>query len=324
MRKPAKQLPPLFSPPPLIRNQHVQTIVPSLYRRDGDQLRAASQQMILTASDGVRLQGFYAPQAKPAKGLVFLLHGWLGCAESNYNITLGEHLYHHGYSVFRLNYRDHGETHHLNPGLFRGDLLDEVFDAARQVARLAPEMPFHVIGPSLGGSFALRIAWRHKYNPIPALQQIIAINPAVNPYRATMALDRNPIYLRYFRKKWRISLQKKQSLFPDRYKFGPEIFAGSCVAMTQAVMSRYSPHPDAVRYFNSYRVTPEMMVGLTQPVTLLTAADDPIIPVEDLHVFRGVSKQLRLIIVPHGGHVGYVTFPLQFWLTKFVESVLAG
>jgi predicted alpha/beta-fold hydrolase len=56
----------------------------------------------------------------------------------------------------------------------------------------------------------------------------------------------------------------------------------------------------------------------------LTAADDPIIPVEDLHVFRGVSKQLRLIIVPHGGHVGYVTFPLQFWLTEFVESVLAG
>lgn len=312
-----------FSPFLLIRNQHLQTIVPSLYRRDGTQLLAASQPVILTTSDGVRLQGFYTPQPGSSKGLVLLLHGWLGCAESRYNLTLGQHLFQRGYTVFRLNYRDHGETHQLNPGLFRGDLLDEVFDAARQVARLAPELPFHVVGASLGGSFALRIAWRHKYNPIPTLQHVIAINPAVNPHQATLALDRNPIYLRYFRKRWRISLQKKQQLFPDRYHFGPEIYSGSCMAMTEAIMSRYSPHPNALSYFNSYRVRPEMMVGLTNPVTLLTAADDPIIPVKDLQAFQEVSKLLRVLIVPHGGHVGYFTLPLRFWLTEFVESVLA-
>ena len=314
-----------FLPHILVRHRHIQTVLLTLHRPGQTALRQVEQEVILETAEGVRLQGFFSPQPGQAKGIVLLLHGWLGCAESNYNTLLGEHLYRQGYAVFRINYRDHGDTHHLNPGVFRGDLLDEMFDAAQQVARLETPRPLHVIGVSLGGSFALRIAWRHAHTPIPTLGQTIAINPAINPQLATVSLDRNPLYLHYFRSKWRASLQKKQSLFPDLYDFAPELSAKNCMAMTEVLMPRYSPHPDALSYFSSYRVTPKMLADLTSPVTILTAADDPIVPVADFHALADVSPHLTLDIQSYGGHVGFVDlFPFRTWITEYVDRVLGG
>ncbi|MCB9098047.1 MAG: alpha/beta fold hydrolase [Anaerolineales bacterium] len=327
MAKPIEQHTPTanFLPHILVRHRHLQTVLLTLHRPGQTNLRRVQQEMILETAQGVRLQGFFSPQPDQTKGIVLLLHGWLGCAESNYNTLLGEDLYRRGYAVFRVNYRDHGDTHQLNPGFFRGDLLDELFDAAQQVARLAAPRPLHIIGVSLGGSFALRLAWRHAQTPIPTLGQTIAINPAINPRLATLALDRNPLYLHYFRSKWRASLKKKQALFPDRYDFAPELAAKSCMAMTETLMPRYSPHPDAQSYFNSYQVTPAMLAGLTSPVTILTAADDPIVPVADFHALAGISPYLTLDIQPYGGHVGFIDlFPFRTWITEYAARVLGG
>ncbi len=63
-----------------------------------------------------------------------LLCGWEGSVNSAYILGTGKFLYNHGYSVFRLNYRDHGDSHALNPGLFYAALLDEVFKAVQQVS----------------------------------------------------------------------------------------------------------------------------------------------------------------------------------------------
>ena len=79
---------------------------------------ASAREMILDAGEGIRLLGFHSPQPdKRAKGLVILLHGWEGSSDSTYILRAGRCLYRHGYDVFRLNYRDHGESHHLNEGL---------------------------------------------------------------------------------------------------------------------------------------------------------------------------------------------------------------
>ena len=95
----------------------------------------AAEEVILNPIDDVRLQGFYSRQVKgQAKGLVMLLHGWEGSVNSAYILGTGKFLYNKGYSVFRLNYRDHGNSHHLNQGLFYAVLLDEVFNAVRQVS----------------------------------------------------------------------------------------------------------------------------------------------------------------------------------------------
>ena len=121
------------------------------------------QEVLLTPIADVRLQGFYSAQSNgKARGVVMLLHGWEGSVDSAYILGTGKFLYNNGYSVFRLNYRDHGETHHLIPGLFYAVLLDEVFHAVQQVSEYEKELPFYLIGFSMGGNFALRIARRES------------------------------------------------------------------------------------------------------------------------------------------------------------------
>jgi hypothetical protein len=315
-----------FRPHPLARNPHFQTIASSTIRHQGGAMCATAVELILEVGQGVRLQGFYSAQpATSSKGVILLLHGWLGHANSSYNITIGEYLYRHGYSVFRLNLRDHGDTHHLNPGIFRGDLLDETFAAAQRVAELQSNRPFYIIGSSLGGNFAARLAWRHSQTPLPNLVQTLAINPPLDPYHTTVMLDRGPaFYLAYFRRKWRRSFKKKQALFPQLYDFSQAVAARTCMAMTQAFVP-FTPYPNARTYLASYAITPMMMTTLQTPVTFITAADDPIVPAADFYPFRNLSPYLHLHILPYGGHVGFIDlFPFRRWIAQAALAILTG
>lgn len=314
----------IFQPHPLARNPHFQTIASSTARYRGAAMVAAAREMILKIAGDVRLQGFYSPQpGDQSKGVVLLIHGWLGQANASYNIAIGEYLYQHGYTVFRLNLRDHGETHHLNPGIFRGDLLDETFTATQQIAQLERDRPFHIIGSSLGGNFAARLAWRHSQTPLPNLVQTLAINPPLDPYHTTLKLDSAPtFYLAYFRRKWRRSFKKKQAAFPHLYDFSHAVAARTCMAMTEAFVP-FTPYPSARAYLASYAITPAMMAALQTPLTFITAADDPIVPVSDFLPFRNLTPYLQIYIQPHGGHVGFIDlFPFRRWISQAALAVL--
>ncbi len=122
-----------FRPPRLLRNPHVQSVLASsalrrlLHRRRNREVEARSSEVLLDCGDGVRLQGFHAATpARPARGLVVLLHGWEGSAQSSYMLGVGRRLLDAGYDVFRLNFRDHGATHHLNREIFHSCRIDEV------------------------------------------------------------------------------------------------------------------------------------------------------------------------------------------------------
>jgi hypothetical protein len=314
-----------FKPHPLVRNHHIQTILSSVFRyNDGRQLEEASQTMILEVGEGVRLEGIYTPQTSAqSKGLVFFLHGWLGCVHSHYAVEVGDYLFQQGYSIFRLNFRDHGYTEALNREVFRADRLDEVFEAARQVAQFEADRPFHVVGVSMGGNFALRLAWRHSQTPLPNLQQTIAICPVIDAYRATLAIDQQPLYLPYFRRRWRAMLEQKKQFFPEINDLSTAMSAPNCLAMSEAFVAQHSPYPDARTYFESYSIKPEMLAALRSPVQIIAAADDPIIPSSDFPPLEGLSPYLHLSLQPHGGHVGFVDlFPFRLWLSEAIKAIL--
>ena len=97
---------------------------------------------------------------------MIILHGWEGSSSSAYVLAAGAYFYNRGFSVCRLNLRDHGESHHLNEGLFHGALLEETFDAVNTVARTSQNLPVYLLGFSMGANFALRIAIKHAQTPI--------------------------------------------------------------------------------------------------------------------------------------------------------------
>ena len=215
----------------------------------------------------------------------------------------------------------------LNPGLFLGTLIDETATAVQRVAEMAADRPFYIVGASMGGNFALRLALRHSEQPMTDLRKVIAFNPAMNPASATDAIDQQPVFRRYFRKRWFGSLRAKQQLYPQLYNFDPLVKMPLIREMTEWLIRHYGGNAgqlqNADEYFNAYRVHDAAFQRLSVPTTIITALDDPVIPVTDFFALTP-RPLLNVQIHPTGGHVGFVDiFPLQHKLPELLLAELA-
>lgn len=309
-----------FRPPWYLRPAFLQTVLNSSAFRNPrfTAVEAVEEEVIVDAGGGVRLQGFLSRRRGGAeRGLVIILHGWEGSARSAYVIGTAEYLYARGYDVFRLNYRDHGDSHHLNEGLFLGTLIDENFAAVRYAAGLAARS--FLVGFSLGGSFAVRIAARCAGEPVAGLRHIVAINPPLDPLASTLAIDRTLLVRAYFLRKWKRSLRRKQELFPKLYDFSDMLGMKSCMEITGALVRRHTDYADAAEYFGRYTLTEGYIERAGVPLTVLMSEDDPVVPAADFRPVRANGFS-RVIMQPYGGHCGYIDGPrLGSWYRPMLE-----
>ncbi|RJP73805.1 MAG: alpha/beta fold hydrolase [Candidatus Abyssobacteria bacterium SURF_17] len=306
-----------FHPTPALKHRFLQTFLggSKLRKLGKNPMLSATQEMILETGDHVRLIGHYSAHPK-ARGLVILLNGWLGDSGSAYITSTGKYLYQNGYSVFRLNYRDHGDSQHLNEGPFYATLLDEVFECVSQAASIEKGRPVFLAGFSLGGNFALRIARQCATTHIENLKHIISISPVLDPDKSTDAADGDRIIRTYFLKKWRKSLLKKQSLFPEKYDFSRILNNNRIRIITEELIKRYGPYENARQYFQAYSVKSDALMTIPVPTTIITAEDDPIIPAGDFHRLE-LNHLTKLVIHQHGGHNGFIEgFRLNTWYER--------
>ena len=305
-----------FRPILPFRNPHIQSILSSSRVRTWRMASGprATRPVILDAGQGIRLTGvLWMPDQGAVKGLVILLHGWEGSTDSVYILRTAGQLYRHGYAVFRLNYRDHGESHHLNEGLFYASRLDEVYTAVKAASRFREEIPAFMVGFSLGGNFALRIARRCQRESIDNLRHIVCISPVLDPCKATDRIDDTGYIRTYFLKKWRRSLLKKEICYPDLYQFSTLARHKTVRSLTEALLAGYSEFESTRDYFDRYTLLDDALKSVDIPTTIVTAADDPIIPVEDFYRLQ-INAQTTLAVLPHGGHNGFISdWSLKSW-----------
>jgi predicted alpha/beta-fold hydrolase len=301
-----------YRPPRWLRNPHVQSVLSSMPlrrvagKRALQRIGAQTTEHIIEVEDGVRLQGFHSRlPGQSGRGLALLLHGWEGSSESSYMRHTAAHLLSSGFEVFRLNFRDHGNTHHLNEGLFHSCRLSEVVQAAVAVSRLFPARPMVAAGYSLGGNFALRLALAAPAAGIP-LVHAAAVCPAIDPSAVMRALESgSPFYHWYFMKKWRSSLLRKRALFPARHDFDDAVLAQDMRGLTRWLVERHTTKADVEDYFDGYAVAGDRLAGLQVPVSVLAAADDPVIPVADFPVLQ-LPAHSHMEISRFGGHCGFL------------------
>jgi len=284
-------------------------------------MRDAAIEHIIECRDGIRLLGSYSKHPK-SKGLMVLLHGWEGSQDSTYVLCCARYLYDHGYSVFRLNFRDHGDSHHLNEGLFHGPQFDEVMDGVRYACGLE-DAPAYVTGFSLGGNFALRVVRAAKTAPIDNLAHVFAICPVINPLKASPIGDENPLIRRYFVKKLGKSLAKKQALYPHIYDFSEALKQKTIMGISTRLIEDYlTEFPDKESFLNAYRIWPDDLADAQTPFTIITSLDDPVVPAEHLNEIS-ISSHGRIMRLKYGGHNGFfdsLTGPT--WYDRYIVSVL--
>lgn len=264
-------------------------------------LLAAQQELILECGEEVRLQCWRSRASGPP---VVVVHGWEGSAESLYVLSLAQQLFERGLDVFRLNLRDHGETHHLNQGLFHSCRLPEVCGALRAIQRLTGR-PLRLAGFSLGGNFMLRVGAEARSAGLE-LVRIAAVSPVLDPQETLRALETGiDGYSRYFARKWWRSLRKKQVAWPADYDFRELRGTHDLRRMTAELVRRHTDFPSLEDYLNGYALTGARLSALEVPSLLIASRDDPIIPAAGLERLAK-PPALQLVVTERGGHCGFL------------------
>ena len=321
-----------FSPSFWVRHHQIQSMLATkgprrrLWLKRGSQMETVARWHELDAGKGVRLTGMHSPQPadRPARALCVLIHGWEGSHESVYLYSMACALYEAGYSVFRLNLRDHGGTHALNKELFHSARMDEVLGAVRGVQALDAARTLFVVGFSLGGNFALRVGLHgpaHGVNPKLA----IGISPAINPGATLKAIDEGPaLFKAYFLNKWRKTLTAKKAAWPE-YDFSSYAHIKSFVEITREFVREYTEYGELDRYLEQYTLTPQMLMQSPAPLAVITSRDDSVIP---FHYFDGLTAHgsvVSFLSTRHGGHCGFIEdLRLSSWAEARVLELLQG
>ncbi len=315
-----------FRPAKGLKNAHLQSILSSMGPRKllepkrAKQLIKTSVEHIITTPQGVKLQGHFSP-VENAKGVAIIIHGWEGSAESMYMLSTGQQFLQAGYSVFRLNMRDHGETHHLNKLLFNSTRLEEVTEAVKTICERFGGDHNVLSGFSLGGNFTVRVANQAKSMGIN-LHQAIAVCPVLHPPTTMDYLNEGFfIYEKYFVKKWKKSLFKKLEHY-NHYDYGDRLKSLRTLdEMNKFFVSAYTDFPTRNAYFEAYAIIGDYLKDLAIPTTIISSADDPMIPP---HLFSELypSSFLTIEIEQYGGHCAFIkNWKFESWISERIVEI---
>ena len=281
-----------------------------------------SREEILSAGENTRLHCIISEHESHGSNhnrpLVILLHGWEGSAESSYILSSSGCLYNNGYDVLRLHLRDHGPSHHLNAELFHGARIDEVVAAVKSINSLFTRESTYLVGFSLGGNFALRVAMRAKTYDLK-LTKVIAISPVVEPTNTMTALEKGAaLYRAYFMRKWRRSLKLKHQAYPEKVVIEDVKSSRDLMALTEMLVKQHTDFNSVDDYFHSYALTGRALSDIDVPTIIITSKDDPVIPINDFDEIKP-SPQVTVNIQTYGGHCGFIK---DYKLNSWVNDVL--
>ena len=318
-----------FRPAWPLTSGHIQTMLSSsgvrrlLLPRAARAVQEGAEPAMVDGGGGVRLTGaFTAQKVRPQpRGLAVLFHGWEGSVDSTYVLQTGSRLLADGWDIFRLNFRDHGDSHGLNEALFHSCRLDEVVHALGEIAARWPARPLALAGFSLGGNFALRAALHTSRVGIP-LSYALAVCAIIDPTEGLFSLEESApwFYQAYFMHKWRHSLLAKQKAFPQHRYFEMSELKQDLRGLTESLVRRHTDFNSLQQYLDGYSVAGDALLAMQIPATILTARDDPVIPVGAFEQLR-LPPNVELDIAEYGGHCGFIRGRN---MTSFTDDYIAA
>jgi len=318
-----------FQPTWPLRSGHIQTMLSSsgvrriLLPRAARTVLQGAEAVVVDGGGGVRLSGVYTAQkTRPqARGLAVLFHGWEGSVDSTYVLQTGSRLLADGWDIFRLNFRDHGDSYNLNEALFHSCRIDEVVHALGDIAQRWPTHPMALTGFSLGGNFALRAAVEAPSLGIP-LSYALAVCPIIDPGEGLFSLEQQApwFYHAYFMRKWRHSLRAKQAAFPQNHYFELAELKQNMRGLTEAMVLRHTDFDSLQAYLDGYSVAGNALSAMQIPATILTARDDPVIPIGAFEKLE-LPPCIELDIARYGGHCGFIR---DWSMTSFSDDYIAA
>ncbi len=243
---------------------------------------------------------------RQAPGLI-LIHGLEGCHDSHYMRGIAHKAWHAGLNVIRLNQRNCAGTEHLTPTLYHGGLSQDVRAVADELVEKDGIRALWVVGYSMGGNLALKMAGEAR-ETCPGLRGVAAVCPNVHPAVCVAALEqrRNWIYHQNFVRKLKARLERKAKLFPGKWDLSLLKHIRTLSQFDDAYTAPDGGYRNTADYYEQSG-SRHVLEYIRVPTLLITAQDDPFVPLASFDVPRiRTNPRIQLITSAKGGHCGFL------------------
>lgn len=315
---------------PLFTGGHKQTLFAWARRRHFSRLPEPDVRYFDVASDA-RVMAHCHWQPEPAAHLtLLLLHGLEGSSQAHYMAGIAQKAWDAGWNVVRLNQRNCGGTEHLSRGLYHSGLTHDPLFVIRELIAHDGIQSIAVAGYSLGGNLTLKLAGELGAS-VPELKAVCAVSPTIDLGRCVDALERraNFAYQWNFVRNLKARMRRKAAAFPEAYTLNPLRRVWTVRQFDEAYTAPHHGFDNATDYYHrasAMRVVDRIRV----PALIITAADDPFVPVEPFHdpAVTG-NPDITVVITPSGGHCAYLERPDAtgydgYWVEREIVRFVAS
>jgi len=239
---------------------------------------------------------------QPGSDAVLLVHGLGGSSESSYMRRIAAKFRDLGTRTFRINLRGCGEGKGLSKSLYHAGRTVDLHRAIEEVRRLCPGSTVYLSGFSLGAGIVLKWLGEFPDQALEMVERAIAINPPVDLAACTAAISKKAFgfYDRYFSKMLYRQLQQSFDGNLDQAQFP---LPKRIIDFDNAITAPRCGFESAQHYYETCSAAP-FVSKILVPTMILSAADDPMIPVRILRDLKR-SENVGLHISQSGGHLGY-------------------
>ena len=301
---------------PLWRNGDLQTVAAHYWPRRIDERRFPTATRLFRTDPQTqvlaRLNTLPASPSASERPIVVALHGLTACDRAPYMVSTARAALDAGFDAMRLNMRNCGGTEHLCRTLYHSGLTT---DLRQVIAALAPRTVF-VVGYSMGGNVALKLAGEWGNEPPSHVRAVCAISPPIRLGLCSRNIGRprNAVYEARFLRQLRAALRRKRLLMPESFPDPDVVQPRSVWDFDEFVTAPAFGFADAADYYSQCSAA-GFLHRIRVPTLVIQAVDDPFIPFEafDIPALRE-SPWLALLSPRHGGHVAFLAkSPNRFW-----------
>lgn len=241
-----------------------------------------------------------------AAGVVLLLHGLGGHADSPYMLRLAAKFLRQNWITFRLNHRGAGQGRGLARQLYHAGRSEDLLPVLRLIAEKHYEKPLIIIGFSLSGNMLLKLLGEQPETMPQNLCAALSVSAPINLAAGAAAISkkRNWLYDRRFVRLLKNTLHERKTDFPDfpRLELPRNLNLHGFDQLVTAPLGGFTSAEDYYQKSSAH----QFLGNIRMPAVLLAAEDDPFVP---HRIFADLPDNpwLQLHLTRSGGHLGFIS-----------------
>jgi uncharacterized protein len=297
---------PPFRPHPFLAGGHAQTLAGVYLPSVPLSYRARQHRVALADGDTIVLHDDHPRGWQRGQRAALLIHGLAGCHESGYMRRIAHKLAARGIRAFRMDLRGCGAGQGLAHLPYHSGRSEDATAAIEALARIVPDAPVTLVGFSLGGNIALKLAGELGGRRCGHLDSVMAVCPPVDLAACSRQIQKraNRLYDRYFVGKLLGQLSQRRRLLPAAPRGRLARRPCSLWEFDDTFTAVVCGFGTADRYYASASSAP--WIGRIElPTLILSAHDDPMIPPDCLERID-LPPAVQLHMSDRGGHLGFV------------------